>query len=221
MNGAGAQIQGAREDQEDAWRIEAPGPDEIFAIVADGLGGHPAGDVASREAVAEVTQRFLALRERGQDSPREWLEESITWADAHLRARQRREPALHGMATTLVVFYAKGQAFWAASIGDSYLLLQRRGDLIRLNELHSEGGGVTSCLGFNLTRIDIADRLATGPGDRFLLATDGIATLNEADIEALVKTADDPATAAREILLAIEASAHPYQDNATVIAVFV
>lgn len=220
MNAAGGQIQGVRQDQEDAWHLERFADRERLAVVADGLGGHPAGDVASHTAVAQFVRQFGSHRRRGRDTPRQWLEEALSGADAHLRQRQRDEPELGGMATTFVALYLHDEAFWAASVGDSYLLLQRRGQLLRLNELHSENGGVTSCVGFNLARIDIADRLAVEPGDRFLLATDGIATLDEADLEALLRTAADPAAAVREILIAIEASAHPYQDNATVVAVF-
>ena len=220
MEAAGGQIQGARQDQEDAWHLEALGPRERLAVVADGLGGHPAGDVASGEAVERFVERFLAERQHSADAPRQWLEAALAAADLHLRHRQRDDPALRGMATTFVALYAHDDAFWAASVGDSYLLLQRHGALVRLNELHTENGGVTSCVGFNLTRIDIADRLAIEPGDRFLLATDGIATLDEADLEALVRTAPDAEGAVREILLAVEASAHPYQDNATVVALF-
>lgn len=221
MKATGGQIQGVRDDQEDCWHLEAFGASEVLAVVADGLGGHPAGDVASVEGVEEFVRQFRRHRRDAALTPRQWLENAIAAADEHLHERQRADPKLRGMATTMVAFYAHGDAFWAASIGDSYLLLQRRGELMRLNELHSENGGVTSCLGFNLARLDIADRLAVEAGDRFLLATDGIATLQETDLEALLRTAGDPAGAVREILLAIEASAHPYQDNATVVAVFV
>jgi serine/threonine protein phosphatase PrpC len=220
IRAAGAQIQGKRMRQEDAWHLDAFSETELFAIVADGLGGHPAGDTASREAVAEMTRAFLEARAAGADSPRDWLKDSVLGADRHLRVLAREAPELYGMATTLVSLYVRKQEFWAASVGDSYLLLRRGEQLIVLNELHAEGGGVTSCVGFNLTRVDLADRLLVEPGDRYVLASDGITTLDAEEIGALLGAAPDPDTAARALLAAVEDSAQPHQDNVTVIVIF-
>jgi len=220
LKAAGAQMQGTRMRQEDALRIERFGDGELLAIVADGLGGHPGGDVASTEGVAEFGREFLRRRLAAEPSPRDWLKHALLGAHAHLRALQRRDPALDGMATTLVALYLHGSEFWAASVGDSYLLLHRQGRLIVLNELHTEGGGVTSCLGFNLSRVDLADRLLVEPGDRYLLASDGIATLDSDEIAGLLGAAPDPESAIGELLAAIEASALPNQDNVTIVAAF-
>jgi len=206
--------------QEDAWRIESLGDGELLAMVADGLGGHPSGDIASREGIAEMHREFLECRAQAEPLPREWLKHSILAADSHLRVMQRRDPELEGMATTMVALYARPGEFWAASVGDSYLLLRRRGQLIVMNELHAEGGGVTSCVGFHLSRVDLADRLLVEPGDRFLLASDGIATLDSDEIGGLLGEAPDPESAVSHLLRAIEDSDSPSQDNATVIAVF-
>ena len=217
---AGGQVQGARKRQEDAWHLERFGPRELLAVLADGLGGHPAGDVASREGVAEVKRQFIQRHKDGHGSPRDWLRESILFADQHLHAMQMANLAVHGMATTLVALYIRDGEFWAASVGDSYLLLHRQNRLIVLNELHSEGGGVTSCVGFNLTRVDLADRLLVEQGDRFLLASDGLATLDAQEVTGLLVNAADAAEAVKNLLGAIEEAAMPAQDNATVIAVF-
>lgn len=220
MNAAGGQIQGRRADQEDAWHIETYGATETLVIVADGLGGHPAGDIASREAVAHVAAQFSMRRKRNTGTPRDWLQDTVLSADGHLRDVAGADRDRLGMATTLIVLYARDGAFWAASVGDSYLLLHRDGKLARLNELHSEGGGVTSCLGFNLTRLDIAERLAIEPHDRFLCASDGLATLDDSEIRGLLAAAPDPATAVRDLLAALEDADQPYQDNATVAVLF-
>lgn len=220
MKAAGAQIQGTRMRQEDAWSLERWGAGELLAIVADGLGGHPAGNVASREAVAEFRRVFAEHRAAtGAGTPRDWLKEGVLAADLQLRALQRADADLHGMATTLVALYARGGEFWAASVGDSYLLLRRGGQLLVLNELHAEGGGVTSCIGFHLSRVDLADRLAVEPGDRFLLASDGVASLDAEEISVLLGAAADPEAAVRDVLHAIEECALPNQDNVTLVAV--
>lgn len=220
LRAAGAQIQGRRMRQEDAWRVDTLGAGEILAIVADGLGGHPAGDTASREAVGELARLFLEARAAGSGTPRDWLKDGVLGADRHVRTLARTRPELYGMATTLVALFVRGREFWAASVGDSYLMLHRAQRLIVLNELHAENGGVTSCVGFNLTRVDLADCLLVEPGDRFVLASDGIATLEAEEIGALIGAAVDPDGAAGALLAAIEESALPHQDNASVVAVF-
>jgi protein phosphatase len=221
MKAAGGQIQGARRRQEDAWRLEQFGDDEVLALIADGLGGHPAGDVASREAVREFVKQFTARRRRATATPRQWLQDSAIQTDACLKEMQRSNRNLREMATTLVALYVRGAEFWAVSVGDSYLLMLRAGQLMRLNELHSEGGGVTSCIGFNLARVDIADALPVAPGDRFLLATDGIVTLDDVEATGLLGGTEHAETAVHDLLAAVEHAAFPGQDNVTVVAVFV
>jgi PPM family protein phosphatase len=221
MIAAGGQIQGARRRQEDSWHVERYGDDEILAIVADGLGGHPAGDVASREAVREFVEQFGQRRLRATQSPRQWLQDSTLATDACLQDMARKKRALREMATTLVVLYVHGDQFWAASVGDSYLLLLRDKHLARLNELHAEGGGVTSCVGFNLSRVDLADALPVAPGDRFLLATDGIVTLDDAEVTAFLSGPQDASTAVHDLLAAVEHAELPGQDNVTLVAVLV
>lgn len=218
MRVGGGQIQGARRRQEDAWHVERYDDAEVLMIIADGLGGHPAGDVASREAVREFVEQFAARRARGTQSPRQWLQDSTIATDAALKQMSREKRHLREMATTLVAMYARGAEFWAISVGDSYLLMQRDGKLVRLNELHSESGGVTSCMGFNLARVDIADRLALLPGDRFLLATDGVITLDDTEVTGFLARAADPDAAVKSMLEAIEQAKLPNQDNVTVIA---
>ena len=217
MKVGGGQIQGSRRRQEDAWHVERYGDDEVLMVVADGLGGHPHGDVASREAVREFVEQFAARRARGTQGPRQWLQDCTLATDAALREMQRQKRHLREMATTLVVMYARGAEFWAVSVGDSYLLLQREGRLMRLNELHSESGGVTSCVGFNLARVDIADRLTLLPGDRFLLATDGVVTLDDDEVTGFLAEADEPEAAVKAMLAAIEQARLPNQDNVTVV----
>ena len=220
MKTAAGQIQGARRRQEDAWTIERYGDDEVLAVIADGLGGHPAGDVASREGVREFVEQFGKRRNgRGSTTPRQWLQESTIATDACLMEMTRHKRALREMATTLVALYVRGPEFWAASVGDSYLLLLRNGQLMRLNELHAEAGGVTSCVGLNLSRVDIADRLLASPGDRFLLATDGIVTLDDTEITSFLGGPEDPATAVHDLLAAVERADLPNQDNVTAVAV--
>lgn len=217
---AGGQIQGQRTDQEDAWQLERFGAHECLAALADGLGGHPAGDVASHAAVREFVAHVTAQRKGATTAVRKWLEDGVIHADEHLREMQVQDPKLDGMATTFVGAYLRGRDLSVVAVGDSYALLMRDGALTRLNKLHSEGGGVTSCVGFNLASIDLADKLLLNPGDRLLLASDGIVTLAEDEISAMLQQSLDARAAVHNLLRAVEEAQVPHQDNATVVALF-
>jgi serine/threonine protein phosphatase PrpC len=219
LRAAGGQVQGKRRRQEDAFQIERYDAGDVLAIVADGLGGHPAGDVASHEAVRELALQFGRRRDDGKKTPRQWLEEATLATHEHLQEMTRTNRNLREMATTLIALYVRKAEFWAVSVGDSYLLLQRGERLVRLNELHSEGGGVTSCVGYNLARVDIADTLAVMPGDRFLLASDGIIALDDVEVSAVLRAAADAEAAVKGLLAGVEHVALPTQDNATAVVV--
>lgn len=221
MDTAGGQIQGARRRQEDAFAIERIDDGAWLAVVADGLGGHPRGDLASREGIAAFLREFSSQTRMLGASPRRWLERSVRAADQRLRSLQAEYASLRGMATTLVALYASGRQAYALSVGDSYLMVLRGGVFRRLNKLHVLHGAVTSCVGFALTRVELSDALATAPGDRFVLATDGIATLSDEKLKRIVADAGSAGQTVSALLGAVEAAANPAQDNATAVTLFV
>ncbi|HUS23973.1 MAG TPA: PP2C family serine/threonine-protein phosphatase [Candidatus Binatia bacterium] len=219
IDAASAQIQGRRSRQEDALALHRYGPHELLAVIGDGLGGHPAGDVASREGVDSFVQIFRERHDAAPDGPpKDWLRAAVTTANQRLIERQKADTRLAGMATTLVAVYIRERALWAATVGDSFLMLLRNERLSLLNELHAIGGSLTSSLGYNLARVDLADGLALQPGDRLLLATDGLAPLGEEDTARIAGTAETAQAAAQGLVEALEELAQPNQDNATVIA---
>lgn len=218
IDAAGGTLQGQRRRQEDAWHLERFGPGELLAIVADGLGGHPAGDLASRAAVDEFMQLFKEARTVGTGNPRRWLQDATIGADRHLRALQEEDVTRRGMATTLVAAYVNRRELWTVSVGDSYVLLWRKAQLYRLNELHTERGGVTSCVGYNLSRIDLGEPLPLDAEDRVLLASDGITTLDDDQVATLFRAAPGAEALAGAALATIQAVDHPGQDNATIVA---
>ncbi len=221
MDAAGDQIQGARPRQEDSYALETTADGGRLAVIADGLGGHPAGDVASREGVTEFVRAFSQLSSASQQPPHSWMEEAILAADRHLRQRQVEDRLLRGMGTTLVALYLRAQEAYALSVGDSYLFLLRGGSFYRMNDLHTEDGLITSCLGSNFKLLERSEPMRVRSGDRFLLATDGILTLAQEDVVRSLGKAPSAADAVRALLAAIEQAMEPTQDNATAVAVFV
>ena len=214
-------MQGARRRQEDAFAIETIPGGARLVLVADGLGGLPAGDIASREATAEFLRVTGEQAAKKNGKPHDWMLHALREADAHLQRRSRAAPELMSMSTTIVALYARGADACALSVGDSYLMLLRKGMLYVLNDLHREGSALTSCLGAQLRQIWAVEMLKIEPGDRILLATDGITTLSEATIKERVAAAANAQDVVDGLLRAIEDAAHTHQDNATIVAMLV
>jgi serine/threonine protein phosphatase PrpC len=131
-----------RAKNEDAFEILA---DVGLAVVADGLGGHPAGDIASRMAVQEVAEQ---LRDLDPDPtlpdvndadalPRatiDMLRAAVKQANRAIHLAGDRFPVCHGMATTIAaVLIARGFAIFA-HVGDSRIYRLRDGRLVQLTE---------------------------------------------------------------------------------------
>ena len=94
------------------------GGDWHLLVVADGMGGHRAGDVASREATdafAEAVGPELA----GDVDPADALETGVEAAHAHLEDLVRENPEYEGMGTTLVAALLRGDDVWIVNVGDS------------------------------------------------------------------------------------------------------
>jgi serine/threonine protein phosphatase PrpC len=119
-----------------------------LAIVADGMGGHAAGEVASNVAVhtcrdtifreRELLQRF----ERGVDSVGRQevlrlMEQAVQNACAAVYAEAQKDPSKRGMGTTLIVLLLIGSRGFIAHVGDSRIYLLRKGLVHQLTEDHS------------------------------------------------------------------------------------
>lgn len=136
-----------RRRNEDAFWIS---PDASALAVADGLGGLPAGDVASALAMAAVAE-YLESAATGS-SPAETDRDGVTTrlagrarqAAAHaqraLAAAARRNPPLYGMATTLVLVLIDADVATVLHVGDSRAALWRRGHLARMTSDQNRAG---------------------------------------------------------------------------------
>jgi len=132
---------GRRDFQEDALICDFPiGTDLGFAVLADGMGGHAAGDVASKIVVTEV---FAELKLQSGDSKRlegdiaGVLLDAVAAANDCIGAHADAEPGTEGMGATLVAPVLMGDRLYWISVGDSPLYLFRDGNLTQLNEDHS------------------------------------------------------------------------------------
>lgn len=125
-----------RNHNEDAFLLL---PESGLFCVADGLGGHASGEIASRMAVDEVGAYFRATEGEAAGNPLEdRLAAAVKGANRAIHARARAEAALAGMGTTFVAgFFAEGGPLLVGHVGDSRAYLFRDGELRRLTEDHS------------------------------------------------------------------------------------
>jgi protein phosphatase len=179
-------------------------------LVADGVGGAAAGEVASATTAYVVSALALAAP---TTSPVALLSAAITVAQQQVALGVLRDPSRTGMATTLTAVATDGERFALAHVGDSRAFLFRDGSLTRISHDHTwvqrlvdEGSLLEADVPYHpwrnvVTRSvdgDVAEQgdvheLDLLPGDRVLLASDGLTDLvPEPDIETvLARHADD------------------------------
>ena len=204
--------QGARDYQEDAITADFPvGAEAGFVVLADGMGGHAAGDVASKvvltEVFSELKFHFADVHAFEARAP-EILRSVADFANETLRQHTRSHPETEGMGATLVVPALIENRLWWISIGDSPLFLFRGGKLTQLNEDHSMAPQIDfmvksglmdpevaanhpdrNCLisvlmGTRILKIDCPTRpYELQEGDIVLCASDGVQFLTNAQIE--------------------------------------
>lgn len=133
--------QGGRDYQEDAIVTDFPfGMDSGIAVLADGMGGHEAGDVASKIVITQVfselkfrSTEFAEAENRISDG----FVSATTNANKAIRDYVHANPVAAGMGATLVALVlVENRMFWL-SVGDSPLYVLRNGKLTQVNEDHS------------------------------------------------------------------------------------
>ena len=102
-------------------------------VVADGMGGHRAGEYASRLAVEVLKQELAAST---KDGPEAMMKNAITRANERVLEAARQDANLHGMGTTLVVATVIDRTLYFANVGDSRLYLVND-DIKQLSKDHS------------------------------------------------------------------------------------
>ncbi len=106
----------------------------VLALLADGIGGHRAGEVAAELAV-KVINKFVAQNSSNQ--PTQIIAQALMHASQVILERSKSDPLLNGMGTTCICAWVIGDQLYAASMGDSRLYLQRGAKIIRLTTDHT------------------------------------------------------------------------------------
>ena len=203
-------------------------------VVADGMGGHAAGDVASSIAVGQIVS--LDGESHGSDDALELLAEALHNANSELQQAIGRQPELQGMGTTVTALLRTGSTIAVAHIGDSRAYLLRGGTFTQITHDHSfvqslvDEGRITEEEAEGHPQRSLVTRVLTGQhddepdlavreariGDRYLLCSDGLSGFVARDtIQEVLEQGMPPGpTADRLVELALRAGA---PDNVTCI----
>jgi protein phosphatase len=227
-----------RELNEDSGTFVAPEDPELRArkgtliVVADGMGGHSAGEVASKMAVDLIAQTYY--EDRGE--PQASLKKAFREANRAIHKAAEKDASKNGMGTTCTALVLQNGTAISAHVGDSRLYLVRNKAIYLLTEDHS---AVMEMVKAGLLTLDqarhhpdknvILRAMGSHPdvevttweepfpvraGDRFLLCSDGLYDLIEdEEIRQIVELGDPHSACENLIALAKERGAH---DNVTV-----
>ncbi len=172
-------------------------PDIGLAILADGMGGHLAGEVASRMAVDIVARHFAAAPTAPSwsgDTAADAIAAAIREANLAIYEAARAKPECAGMGSTIVVALFAADRMWVGHVGDSRLYRLRAGALAQLTQDHSviqelvnrglftleearqtvAKNLVTRALGVETGVAPDISAQTTQPGDMYLLCSDGL-----------------------------------------------
>ncbi|MCD7745044.1 MAG: Stp1/IreP family PP2C-type Ser/Thr phosphatase [Lachnospiraceae bacterium] len=201
-------------------------------IVADGMGGHNAGDLASRYTVESMIEY---LGQAQEERPIPLLSESIHYANDRVIEKAATDQSLEGMGTTVVAAVIRDGYLYVANVGDSRLYLIDETisqitkdhslveEMIRMGELkrkdartHPDKNVITRAIGVKSpVRIDFFD-VKLEEGDRILLCSDGLTNMVEdSGIWKIVRNSDSPKEAAQHLVN--EANKNGGKDNISVV----
>lgn len=224
-----------RTGNEDNYLIVA---DRGIFVVADGMGGHAAGEVASEMAVRFVARELGSLKGLSDDQVADRMRTAIRAANGAIFQRTLTEHDKRGMGTTVTALVLYDTRFLIGQVGDSRAYLYRDGELVQLTKDHSYvqeqvdagyltpdqarshpySNVITRCVGANS---DVMPDVYLGmvkPKDLFLLASDGLTgMLEDEQLKELLAANRMPQEQVDDLIK--EANRHGGLDNITAIIV--
>jgi len=227
-----------RLSNEDSGRYFSPNDAEIRAqkgtltIVADGMGGHASGEVASKMAVEVIHELYY-----NDDNPSrpEALRSAIEAANTRIFDASASDEELAGMGTTVIALVLLGETAFSAHVGDSrlYRLRSRRLEMLTLDHSevmemvkngqltmeqarnHEDKNVILRAVGTQPTvEVEVSEPFAVNYGDIFLLCSDGLSDmLEDTEIEEILDSEPDPYAACERLIA--EARHYGGHDNIT------
>jgi protein phosphatase len=235
--GAGTDLGRVRSGNEDNFLAEADERRGVF-VVADGMGGHAAGEVASEMAVQIVARHLLPLSSVRDAGAADLVNKSLQDANKAIYDRMRAETDKQGMGTTASVMVLSDHGYLIGHIGDSRVYLLRDGGLTQITKDHSYvqeqvdaglltpeqaryhpySNVITRCVGAS---DEVEADLYSGEarvGDVFLLASDGLTGMvDDRRLQALLLARSGPGRIVDSLIA--EANGRGGLDNITAIVI--
>lgn len=227
-----------RENNEDALFVL---PEQQFYIIADGVGGHNSGELASRMAVENIAEYVAAHpidKLEGEEALRDYFSEALFCANRLIYEKAQNNPENTGMATTAVLAYIRDKKIYIANVGDSRAYLIRGEEIRQITEdhtyvnqlllagsitkeeaaVHPKRNMITRAVGGDRTVQPDYFQIDASLGDVLLLCTDGLfGEVPEEKIHSIVSAADSMHELAADLVN--EANKRGGKDNISVICI--
>ncbi len=213
-------------------------PDKGIFIVADGMGGHAAGEVASEMAVQLIARELDGVVGRPDAEATNMIRLAISEANGAIFERTVTEPEKRGMGTTATALVINGSRYIIGQVGDSRTYLLRGDEFQQVTKDHSYvqeqvdagyltpeqarthpySNVITRCVGANAEVVPDVYLGAIQTGDVLLLASDGLTgMLDDPDLLSILQASPQPAQGVDALVA--EANRRGGLDNITVIVV--
>jgi PPM family protein phosphatase len=214
----------------------------LLVAVADGMGGHNAGEVASDLALKLISQQLMSTRKEGvqADEIKKTLRNSIISAHKTICEKSRNTPECIGMGTTIAGLYFYRDALYTFHAGDSRVYRMRNGGLFQMTNdhslvqelvnvgqitkeesyLHTKKNEITNSLGGgdNRCKPEITDQYALWPDDIFVICSDGLSDMLNDRLLAKALAEDIPLRDKMDSMIAL-ANEQGGEDNITAILI--
>ena len=204
-------------------------------VVADGMGGHNAGDYASSHAVSVVVEE---IRQDRDFNPVKVIRHAIESANREIIEQAQKDEKLKGMGTTMVVSTIVGQYAYVANVGDSRLYVADRElqqitrdhslvqEMVRMGEIsveearnHPDKNIITRALGAErVVDVDFFD-MRLEPGSTLLMCSDGLSNMVEDSRIKEILSRRDEALDERGRTLIGEANRNGGKDNIAIVLI--
>ncbi|MBC7858235.1 MAG: serine/threonine-protein phosphatase [Burkholderiaceae bacterium] len=214
--------------------------DALLLVLADGMGGHPHGEVAAQLTMQTLSQRFQQQAKPRVKNPEAFLEESLLAAHHEIHRHRLANGLDEAPRTTVVACLIQHNSATWAHCGDSRLYWMRDGQILARTRDHShvenliakglvpasarathpDRNKLYNCLGASsMPRIDMSRRASLLPGDLMLLCSDGLwAVLPDEEMAERLQR-QTIVRAVPELLARALAIAGPHSDNVTALAI--
>jgi protein phosphatase len=213
-------------------------PDDGVFVVADGMGGHAAGEIASEMAVTIVGRALEGIAGRPDADAADVIRRSIADANVAIFQRTLVEADKRGMGTTATALVINGPRYLIGQVGDSRAYVFRDGRLTQITKDHSYvqeqvdagyltpeqarshpySNVITRCVGANAEVVPDIYGGALRTGDVFLLASDGLTgMLEDHDLDTVMRSGRSPGELVDTLI--VEANRRGGLDNITAVVV--